>query len=728
MPRIILPVLLLCAVGITRAQTTLPLIPWPRHVERQEGSFPLQRAAIRYADPRAARAARFLADQIRVQTGLNLPLQRAGAKQPLIRFTRDPAITNPEGYALTIRPGEISVRSAQAKGYFWAVQTLRQLLPDTVETQVMLPCLSIQDEPSYAWRSNMLDVGRHFFPVSYIKKHLDLLSFYKINTFHWHLTDDQGWRIEIRKYPRLTSVGAWRREADGRITGGFYTQQEIRDIVAYARQRNITVIPEIEMPGHCRAALAAYPELSCLKKPLEVPAYFGVMQDVYCAGQEKTYQFVEDVLNEVLQLFPSPYIHIGGDECPKDRWKACPVCQRKMKEEGLQDEHALQSYFVRRIQQFLQSKGRHLLGWDEILEGGADRQAIVEVWRGQEKAQEALSNGNRIIQTLYFDSPPASLTLEKTFHFNAAPAGRDPGILGAECPLWTEGVTEYNVEYMMFPRLQAFGEALWNGSTDYASFHQRLASHYAWMTRRRILFGAEDRNLLTARLRFQPEGPSWKLFAATGTPDMRLFYSLEGDTTHRHPFRDSFTLAQPAGFQVTATRQGRQAALPIGFSLVSHLALGKKVSFLEPYSPSYGTAGDYGLTDGITGSWNYGDGSWLAWQGKDLDAVVDLGSSRTLHTLQLTCLQETQSWILLPREVTYFISNDGQHWEQLKTLTHQVADKDFIPRRQPFVYRIPIPLQARYVRVKAVNYGTLPAWHNGAGGQAWIFADEFIIR
>ncbi len=412
MKKVIVLIGVFLSLIVTNAQSVVSIIPQPQQLEMGEGSFPLYKAKlIMPADAKAKRVAIFFADAVQQQNGIVLTTTKAASYT--IRFAYKKSITDLEGYEIRISRQEILVQAKNDTGLFWAVQTLRQLLPLEKSANVELPCLQINDAPKYAWRSNMLDVSRHFFSVDFIKKHIDLLSLYKINTFHWHLTDDQGWRIEIKKYPKLTSVGGWRKEADGSTHGGFYTQAQISDIVKYAQQRNITVIPEIEMPGHCMAAIVAYPELSCRKKQLETPFYFGVISDVYCAGQEKTYQFNQDVLNEVLALFPSKYIHIGGDEVPKFRWQECAVCQKKIKTEGLNDEHELQSYFIKRIQKYLQSKGRILIGWDEILEGGASKDAVIEVWRGQDKAKEAIANGNSIIQTLYFDGPPASLTLGK---------------------------------------------------------------------------------------------------------------------------------------------------------------------------------------------------------------------------------------------------------------------------------------------------------------------------
>ena len=330
----------------------------------------------------------------------------------------DSSIKNDEGYTLEVTPKGINVKAKTAIGLFYAVQTIRQLLPVDVEKsaiikgiQLSVPACEIADKPRFAYRGMHLDVGRHLFPVASIKQYIDMLALHKMNTFHWHLTEDQGWRIEIKKYPKLTTIGAYRKETvagaqkkanntfDGKPYGGFYTQNEVREIVAYAGSKFITVLPEIEMPGHAVAALTSYPELSCTGGPFEVRKLWGVDEDVFCAGNEQTFAFLEDVLTEVMDLFPSKYIHIGGDECPKKRWEKCPKCQKRIKDQGLKNEFELQSYFIRRIEKFVTSKGRNIIGWDEILEGGLAPGATVMSWRGEAGGIEAAKSGHDVIMT-----------------------------------------------------------------------------------------------------------------------------------------------------------------------------------------------------------------------------------------------------------------------------------------------------------------------------------------
>ena len=412
----------------------------------------------------------------------------------------DTAMKNDEGYLLTITPKKIIIKAKSAPGLFYAVQTIRQLMPPDVEKQQVIegfrlavPACEIKDAPRFSYRGMHLDVGRHFFPPEDVKRYIDMIALHKMNTFHWHLTEDQGWRIEIKKYPRLTQVGAFRKETlvgnggeqpfiyDGKPYGGFYTQDEVRDIVAYAKSKFVTIIPEIEMPGHALAALASYPGLSCTGGPFDVYTQWGVVSDVYCAGKEETFNFLQDVLTEVIGLFPGKYIHIGGDECPKTRWEKCPLCQKRIKEEGLKDEHELQSYFIQRIEKFLISKDRKLIGWDEILEGGLAPEATVMSWRGTaggiaaaQQKHYVIMTPNKYVYLDYYQCDPADqplaiggyLPLEVVYSYNPMPAELTPEeqryILGIQGNVWTEyiGSRDY-LDYMACPRMFAIAETGW---------------------------------------------------------------------------------------------------------------------------------------------------------------------------------------------------------------------------------------------------------------------------
>jgi hexosaminidase len=400
------------------ANNPTQIIPVPSNQSITEGQFVLNHlTGIDYGEDFKV-SAQFLKSFI--EDGSPIELQQ----NAMISFIKDTGIDHPEGYKLIITPKNIEIRAETDQGAFYAVQSLRQLLPPEFENgsykkdSVAITCLSIKDEPRFTYRGMHLDVGRHMFPVAFIKKYIDALAMLKMNTFHWHLTEDQGWRIEIKKYPKLQEIAAYRKETlmghyskkpqryDGKRYGGFYTQAQIKDIVAYAENRFVTIIPEIEMPGHSQAAIAAYPELGCLGEQAEVATEWGVFEHIYCSKDE-TFDFLEDVLDEVMALFPSKYIHIGGDEAPKSKWKACKVCQQRIKDEGLKDEHELQSYFILRIEKYLNSKGRQIIGWDEILEGGLAPNATVMSWRGTDGAIEAAKQRHNVILTpvshCYFD-------------------------------------------------------------------------------------------------------------------------------------------------------------------------------------------------------------------------------------------------------------------------------------------------------------------------------------
>lgn len=415
-----------------------------------------------------------------------------------------------EGYQLSIDKEGVKISASSGAGLFYGVQSLFQLFPASGETE--LPYVAIADQPRFIWRGLHLDVGRHFFPLAFVKKYIDLMSHYKLNTFHWHLTEDQGWRIEIKKYPKLQEMAAYRKETViGRATtrtrnepheydktrhGGYYTQEEVKEVVAYAAQRYITVVPEIEMPGHALAALAAYPELGCTGGPYETATTWGVFNEVFCAGKESTFVFLQDVLDEVIPLFPGKYIHIGGDECPKEGWKKCPLCQKRMKNEKLKDEHELQSYFVQRMEKYINSKGKSIIGWDEILEGGLAPNATVMSWRGEEGGIAAAQQNHDVIMTpskwLYFDymqdssaSEPLAVKVyvpvKTVYDYDPLPPQLTPGqakhIIGTQANVWTEYMkTGDEVEYKVYPRAIALAEVAWSSiaNKNYDDFIKRL--------------------------------------------------------------------------------------------------------------------------------------------------------------------------------------------------------------------------------------------------------------
>ncbi len=521
------------------SQNTYSIIPQPDTLVAKSGAFTISsetRVILQTNDAQTAAVAKLLNGQVAQTTGMKLFTEVSLPKIPkidpktkkvipvapfnnVILFVRPTKPMPEEGYELLVETNLITITASASQGYFYALQTLFQLLPPDIYAsnkvnglQLIVPCVNIIDKPRYQHRGFMLDVSRHFMPVVFVKKIIDLLAMHKMNVLHWHLTDDQGWRIEITKYPRLTQVGSVRSETvegkmeynqplrfDGKSHGGYYTQDEAREIVKYAQEKYVTVIPEIEMPGHALAALAAYPELGCTGGPYGVAKIWGVIEDVYCPT-EKTFKFIEDVLTEVMEIFPSKYIHIGGDECPKTSWKQSKFCQDLMKNNGLKDEHELQSFFIKRIDKFLTLKGRKLMGWDEILEGGLSPNATVMSWRGIQGGIEAAKQKHDVVMTptthLYIDYYQSHaafeplgiggfLTLEKVYSYEPTPTELKPEeakyILGAQVNLWTEYVTSpEHAEYMTFPRACALSELTWTPmiNKNFADFGRRLEFHF----------------------------------------------------------------------------------------------------------------------------------------------------------------------------------------------------------------------------------------------------------
>lgn len=490
----------------TESQNTYNIIPVPRSLEKGQGKFVFNKETrIILKDKNAEAPLRFLTDRLTRTAQLPLKVQNSAQKHSgnYVIFDRanDSALGN-EGYKINISPEYIQVLANKEAGFFYAIQSLLQLLPAEIYSNTTvykdswsIPAANITDTPQFEHRGLHLDVGRHLYPVPFIKKYIDLMSMQKMNRFHWHLTEDQGWRIEIKKHPKLTEIGSMRKETiinrysattpgiyDGIPYGGFYTQEEIKEIVAYAKERYITIIPEVDLPGHMLAALATYPELGCMGGPYEVGTRWGIYDDVLCAGNENIYPFIEDVLQEVFKLFPGEYVHIGGDECPKTRWKSCPKCQSKIKELKLKDEHELQSYVIRRVEKFLNKNGKKLIGWDEILEGGIAPNAALMSWRGIAGGITAAKSGHPVIMTpntyVYLDHYQASMetsplangricSLEWTYGYNPIPkelTKEEAGhIIGVQANVWTEYIkTPEQVEYMAYPRANAVAEIGWS--------------------------------------------------------------------------------------------------------------------------------------------------------------------------------------------------------------------------------------------------------------------------
>ena len=739
------------AAPVSRAQEpVIPIIPRPDSIEVREGGFTLRdpvRIRVASSEARLREAAAFLRHVLVAGTGYRVSITQGRAPAAgAIVLALEGSRADSEAYTLSVTPQQVRLTAAGAPGVVWGIQTLRQLLPPAFEggaarrASWTIPAVVIRDRPRFAWRGSLLDAGRHFFPVADVERFIDLLSRYKLNVLHWHLTDDQGWRIAIRRYPRLTTVGAWRIEEDGSRYGGFYTQQEVRAVVAYARRRAVTVVPEIEMPGHSSAAIAAYPWLGCTGDSIAVPHTWGVFEDVYCVGNERTFTFLEAVLDEVTALFPSRYIHIGGDEVPKDRWRACESCQALMRREGLPDEAALQSWFTRRITRSLLRRGRRLIGWDEIMEGGLPPGAVVQVWRDTATIRAAILAGADVIASptsyAYLDYSPAILPLAKVFAFDPVPAGLLPEqvrhVLGGEAPLWSERIVPGSLDLVALPRLLAFADVLWSArAKDYDNFLARLVEQ-----EHRLVFeigvgvGPSDRDLLRLTPIYDSTRGRMGVRVERGTADVEVRFTTDGSTpTPASPLALDTTWLGDTGI-VTLQAFVQPGPMParLRLVLVTHLAAGRSVALATPPDPRYAGTGPRTLTDGAFASTDLHDGLWQGWQGPDLDAVIDLGERRALSAVEGSFLQDTRSWVLLPRGIRVWLSDDDSTWSEAGTATHEEPAQRMDPFRYALRVSLPAGATARYVRVLAANSGTLPAWHPGAGHPSWIFADELVVR
>lgn len=573
------------------------LLPVPVSMHSLQGDYTLQESTtitMNGGDKDMPALASYLSSELKELVNLNIQESKDTTSANTIQLLLDTTLSianrpekvsasADEAYILTVKPEHIIIRGKSTTGIFRGIQTFLQLVyPNQKGETINIAATEIQDYPVFPWRGIHMDVCRHFFSVEFIKKMLDAMALHKMNTFHWHLTDDQGWRIEIKKYPLLTSIGGWRKETvvghmsshpltyDGKKYGGFYTQEQIKDVVAYAKSRYITVVPEIEMPGHAVAALAAYPEYSCTGGPFEVFPEWGETVDAFCGGKEKTFEFLEGVLDEVITLFPSSYIHVGGDECSKKRWEKCADCKRRMKEQHIKDVSGMQSYFVKRIETYLTSKGKKLIGWDEILEGGLPERSTVMSWRGREGGIEASKAGHDVVMTpgkyCYFDhyqgnpdTEPLAiggyLPLDTVYHYNPA-FGIDPlkakHILGAQANLWTEYIpTEKQFEYMEFPRLCAMAEILWSPleKQNYVDFIQRLDTHYQRLDQLNIGYridapvGFESSNKVL--------DDSITVNMHCNIPSAAIRYTIDGTT----PERTSLLYSKPFQLQLNTSKK-----------------------------------------------------------------------------------------------------------------------------------------------------------------------------
>lgn len=738
----------------TQAQTVRSLIPQPTSMKEVPGTFSLTPTLLLTSSPAFAEVARLWSEETFGKTRVVTPLSANRRTSPQVIFEQkkstNPEGSNSEGYQLRIDANRIHLTAATVAGAQRGVQTLLQLAELQPNTR-QLPGLDLTDEPRFGYRGMHLDVSRHFYDLDFVKKYIDLMALYKLNTFHWHLTDGAGWRLEINKYPALTERAAWRpyrtwkewwasprhysREGDPNAYGGYYTQEQARELVAYAARRGITVIPEIEMPGHSEEVLAVYPNLSCSGKPF--------VSSEFCLGNDSTFTFLEDVLTEVMAIFPSKYIHIGGDEASTVAWKTCPKCQRRIKEHNLADEHALQSYGVRRVGQFLERKGRKMIGWDEILQGDTPEAPLAEgatvmSWRGESGGIAAARKGHDVIMTpggyVYFDSYQANpttqpeaiggfLPLQKVYSYEPIPreltASQARHVLGAQANIWTEYVpTMEHLEYMVFPRMLALSEVVWSDSSarNWPDFQRRLQDHYRLLQRRVVNYyrpGTE----LEVLANFQPTEHAARIEFRSEQyqPDIR--YTLDGsEPTYQSPrYGGTFAVKESAQVKAVLYRDGAAigpvTALPVDF----HKALGKPITFGIRYTKSYPAQGDGTLVNGNRGSFTYGDQQWLGFEGIDMDVTIDLQEVQPLQNVQVGLMQLTGPGVYMPRYVEVSLSMDG------KTFSTPVRVDRTVPESVDtlVIKDVTVPLDgksARYIRVFAKN------------NKGYMFADEIRVH
>ena len=680
--------LFLCILGMCfHAHPILAqsVIPVPLKMEKGTGSFLLSEKTRLYTNLQGGEA-KLWENYLKA---LPVQLKKAGMKDRkqmllLLITPKNPQLPSPESYTLSVTPQQILIRATSGAGLFYGMQTLLQLAQPSGAGSYSIASVEIEDTPRFAYRGLMLDVSRHFSTKEFIKKQIDALAYYKINRLHLHLTDAAGWRLEIKKYPLLTEFAAWRTDPTwkqwwngGRkyvrfdapgAYGGYYTQDDIREILEYARQHYITVIPEIEMPSHSEEVLAAYPQLSCSGEPYK--------NSDFCVGNEETFTFLENVLTEVMELFPSEYIHIGGDEAGKSAWKTCPKCQKRMKDEHLANVDELQSYLIHRIEKFLNNHGRHLLGWDEILQGGIAPNATVMSWRGEEGGIAAVTSGHRAIMTpgaycyldSYQDAPYSQpeaiggyLPLKKVYSYNPVPASLTAEqaklVYGVQGNLWVEYIpTPEHVEYMIYPRILALAETAWSA----------------------------------------PERKSWPDFH---TRALSAVADLQAKGYH------PFDLKKEIGSR------------PESLQSVSHLALGKKVIYNSPYSSHYPAQGNTALTDGIRGDWTYGDGSWQGFISDNrLDVTIDMEKETSIHSVTAAFMQVVGAEVFLPETVVISISDDGTHFTEL--------------RKQHFKVSKETPIRFTDISWQGEAKGRYVRYQAQAGSEfgGWIFTDEIIVK
>ncbi len=759
---------------LATGQNTLNLAPMPAEVKMGKGVFSINKNTLIVIEGKGQnKNTLVLNEYLKNTVGYKLQIAKKNTASNTIVLNTNRLDSKISGsYILESNSKATTISGFDDAGISYGIQTLIQLLQtsnplsNVKKFSLSIPQLSIIDYPRFQYRGMHLDVARHFYPISFIKKYIDYLAAYKFNTFHWHLTDDQGWRIEIKKYPKLTQVGGFRngtiigrypgKDNDSLRYGGFYTQAQIKEIVQYAADKYITVIPEIEMPGHASAAIAAYPQLSCfptedtqvpkgsawsgITKGKQVQQTWGVFEDVF-APTDYTFNFLQDVLDEVITLFPSKYIHIGGDECPKEAWKKSEVCQQLIKENNLKDEHGLQSYFINRIEKYLNTKGKNIIGWDEILEGGLAPNATVMSWRGEAGGIEAAKQGHKVIMTpgkpVYFDHSQSknedSVTIggynsiEDVYAYEPIPAALNSEqakyVLGAQANIWTEYMkNERKVEYMLFPRIAALSEVLWSPKEkrNWNDFERRLPAIFENLEKQKINYSKAYYDLKATVLPTKNnEGLHWKLESK----------QKEVLTINKNNWDSIWGYSKPELLKESATLYAYNSKTKIAQKFLFNIATGKKITLANEASKSYPGDGAFTLVNGVQNEKGLAKSSeFLGFNGTDLDATIDFGKEVEISKISLHTLNQNGSWIYLPAaiEVSFIPYVDTTiitHHSPIETITQNIADENNVQ-----TIKLTQPKTCRYIRLVAKNYGIIPSGKPGAGNPAWLFVDEIEVE
>ncbi len=709
--------------------------------------------------------AEFLVDYVERQTGVKLTSHAGMPVDGAICLTLDLSDDNAEAYKLIVNDKRVCISGASEAGVFYGIQTLRKSLPVAQDINVNLSAVEIYDKPRFAYRGAMLDVARHFYTVDEVKTFIDMLALHNINRFHWHLTDDQGWRIEIKKYPKLMSVASERKETvvgrwysgiyDGKPYGGYYTQDELRDVIDYAAKRHITIIPEVDLPGHMQAALTAYPELGCTGGPYEVRTIWGVSQDVLCVGNDFTLQFVKDVLSEVADIFPSEYIHIGGDECPKVRWEKCPKCQERIKSLGLKSdakhtkEQRLQSYMIQEAAKYLKEKGKRIIGWTEILEGGLVPDATLMSWIGESGGIEAAHQHHDVIMTpntyLYFDyyqskkvedEPLAIggyLPIEKTYNYEPMPKEltkeEQQYIKGVQANLWTEYIPVFSqVQYMVLPRLGAAAEVQWTDPSkkDYKDFLRRVPhlvavyDCYGWNCATHVYDVNVDmkadtvNHVLNVQLSTMADDP--------------IYYTLDGqDPTEKSlKYTKPFTIDQSVVLKTMAVHPDRTSKISVDTIRFNKATL-KPVVLLQPNESRFSPDGPAVLVDGRNGNHSFDTGAWLAVAGNDLEAVINMQAETILSSASVHVYVRKDAWLFDARGFSVSVSSDNKNYKEVASQEYkqmQESDSDGIIEHELSFD----PCKATYVKIKVISEKSMPDWHWDAGKAPFLLVDEIILN